>query len=77
MNMDFDDLSLKVYIMLILKIDDYLYNVPKTRINYENITMAYTIKVTTIDDFGLQYCSDYKIQCSIINLSIHMVWWRP
>jgi hypothetical protein len=33
--------------------------------------------VTTIDDFGLQYCSDYKIQCSIINLSIHMVWWRP
>jgi hypothetical protein len=29
MNMDFDGLSLKVYIMLILKIDDYLYNVPK------------------------------------------------
>jgi hypothetical protein len=30
--MDFDGLLLKVYIMLILKIDDYLYNVPKTRI---------------------------------------------
>jgi hypothetical protein len=42
--MDFDGLSLKAYIMLILKIDDYLYNVPKTRIKYENITMAYTIK---------------------------------
>jgi hypothetical protein len=55
MHMDFDGLSLKVYIMLILKIDDYLYNVPKTRINYENITMVYTTKVTTIDDFGLHY----------------------
>jgi hypothetical protein len=44
---------------------------PKTRIDYENITMAYTTKVTTIDDFGLHYCSDYQIQCSIINLSIH------
>jgi hypothetical protein len=42
--MDFDGLSLKAYIMLILKIDDYLYHVPKTRIKYENITMAYTIK---------------------------------
>jgi hypothetical protein len=31
MNVDFDDLSLKVYIMLILKIDDYLYNVPKNK----------------------------------------------
>jgi hypothetical protein len=31
MNMDFDGLSLKVYIMLILKIDDYLYNVPKNK----------------------------------------------
>jgi hypothetical protein len=50
--MDFDGLSLKVYIMLILKIDDYLYNVPKPRINYENITMAYTTKVSTITDFG-------------------------
>jgi hypothetical protein len=50
---------------------------PKTRINYENITMAYTTKVTTIDDFGLHYYSDYQIQRSIINLSIHMVWWRP
>jgi hypothetical protein len=72
-NTDFDGLSLKVYIMIILKIDDYPYNVPKTRINYESITVAYTIKVTTIDDFGLHYCSDYQIQCSIINLSIHMV----
>jgi hypothetical protein len=32
----------------------------KTSINYENITMAYTIKVTTIEDFGLHYCSDCK-----------------
>jgi hypothetical protein len=32
MYMDFDGLLLKVYIMLILKINDYLYNVPKTRI---------------------------------------------
>jgi hypothetical protein len=31
MNMDFDSLSLKVYIMLILKIDDYLYNVPENK----------------------------------------------
>jgi hypothetical protein len=31
MNMDFDGLSLKVYIMLILKIDDYLYNVPENK----------------------------------------------
>jgi hypothetical protein len=30
-SMDFDGLSLKVYIMLILKIDDYLYNVPKNK----------------------------------------------
>jgi hypothetical protein len=29
MSTDFDGLSLKVYIMLILKIDDYLYNFPK------------------------------------------------
>jgi hypothetical protein len=29
--MDFDDLSLKVYIMLILKIDDYLYNVSQNK----------------------------------------------
>jgi hypothetical protein len=69
MYMDFDGLLLKVYIMLILKIDDYLYNVPKTRIKYQNITMAYTIK----ENFGLHYCSDYQIKCSIINLSIHMV----
>jgi hypothetical protein len=34
MYMDFDGLSLQVYVMLILKIDDYLYNVPKTRIKY-------------------------------------------
>jgi hypothetical protein len=31
MYMDFDGLLLKVYIMLILKIDDYLYNVPKNK----------------------------------------------
>jgi hypothetical protein len=29
--MDFDGLSLKVYIMLILKNDDYLYNVPQNK----------------------------------------------
>jgi hypothetical protein len=75
MYMDFDGLLLKVYIMLILKIDDYLYNVPKTRIKYQNITMDYTIAVfITIGNFGLHYCSDYQIKCSIINLSIHMVW---
>jgi hypothetical protein len=34
MYMYFDGLLLKVYIMLILKIDDYLYNIPKTRIKY-------------------------------------------
>jgi hypothetical protein len=34
MYMDFDSLLLKVYIMLILKIDDYLYNIPKIRIKY-------------------------------------------
>jgi hypothetical protein len=34
MYMDFDGLSLQVYVMLILKIDDYLYNVPKKRIKY-------------------------------------------
>jgi hypothetical protein len=50
--MDFDGLLLKVYIMLILKIDDYLYNVPKTRIKYQNITMAYTIEEITIESFG-------------------------
>jgi hypothetical protein len=33
MYMDFDGLLLKVYIMLILKIDDYLYNVPKQGLN--------------------------------------------
>jgi hypothetical protein len=75
MYMDFDGLLLKVYIMLILKIDDYLYNVPKTRIKYRNITMDYTIEVfITIGNFGLHYCSDYQIKCSIINFSIHMVW---
>jgi hypothetical protein len=52
MCMDFDGLLLNVYIMLILKIDDYLYNVPKTRIKYQNITMAYTIEVITIENFG-------------------------
>jgi hypothetical protein len=31
MNMDFDGLSLKVYIILILEIDDYLYIVPKNK----------------------------------------------
>jgi hypothetical protein len=31
MFMDFDGQSLKVYIMLILKIDDYLYNVLKNK----------------------------------------------
>jgi hypothetical protein len=46
----------------------------ETRIKYENITMAYNIKVTTIENFGLHYCGDYQIKCSIINLSIHMVW---
>jgi hypothetical protein len=75
MYMDFDGLLLKVYIMLILKIDDCLYNVPKTRIKYQNITMDYTIAMfITIDNFGLHYCSDYQIKSSIINLSIHMVW---
>jgi hypothetical protein len=73
MYMDFDSLLLKVYIMLILKIDDYLYNFPKTRIKYQNITMAYTIEVITIENFGLHYSSDYQIKCLIINLSIHMV----
>jgi hypothetical protein len=74
MYMEFDGLLLKVYIMLILKIDDYLYNVPKTRIKYQNITMAYTIEVIAIENLGLHYSSDYQIKCSIINLSIHMVW---
>jgi hypothetical protein len=50
MYMDFDGLLLKVYIML--KIDDYLYNVPKTRIKYQNLTMTYTIEVIAIENFG-------------------------
>jgi hypothetical protein len=48
------------------------YNVPQTRIKYENITMAYTVKVITIDNFGLHYCSDYQIEYLIINLSIQV-----
>jgi hypothetical protein len=52
MHMDFNGLLLKVYIMLILKIDDYLYNFRKTRIKYQNITMAYTVEVITIENFG-------------------------
>jgi hypothetical protein len=53
MSMDFDGLLLKIYIMLILKIDDNLYDVPKTRIKYQNITMDYTIAVSiTIENFG-------------------------
>jgi hypothetical protein len=31
--------------------------------------MDYTIAVFTIGNFGLHYCSDYQIKCSIINLS--------
>jgi hypothetical protein len=72
MYMHFDSLLPKVYIMLILKIDDYLYNVPKTRIKYENITMTYTIEVITIENFGLHYCSDYQMKCSIIKFSIQV-----